>query len=138
MGRGSGADTVSMASTRKPVSAITNSRVSEKEETTLGVLANLEREKPGEAIGFGLRDIAEAGLPEMSPKEREGYYRVIAQTADSLVEKGLAECNIDEQAEDFQWEDVRWRITPNGTELLSLALALSASSKIIAGDLGAS
>jgi hypothetical protein len=42
----------------------------------------LDAEKP-ETFGFSLVEIAEAGLPELSPKEREGAYRLIAETADS-------------------------------------------------------
>jgi hypothetical protein len=126
-----------MASTRKPVSAITEARVSEQEETTLSVLFNLGNKKP-EALGFGLAEIAEAGLPGFSPKDREGAYRLIAETADSLVDKGLAESNDGEAADGLHWDDVRWKISPNGTELLTLALAISASSKVLVGDFGLS
>jgi hypothetical protein len=76
--------------------------------------------KQPEASGFSLVEIAEAGLPELSPKEREGFFRVIAETADSLAEKDLAECSSTTDSA----ESVEWSITAEGKDLVIAAEAL--------------
>jgi hypothetical protein len=130
MGRGSGADAISVAPTREPVPpAVNYSPLSDKEDTTLRVLFNLDHAKP-EALGFSLAEIAEAGLPEFSPKDREGAYRLIAETADSLVEKGLAECSSTTDPAD----SVQWKINAQGKKL---AISVDLLSKLRISELGA-
>jgi hypothetical protein len=117
MGRGSGADANLAASeevnTRNADEPISDAEIAalpeDKEKTTLRVLVELGAGDP-EAEGFGIAEIAATGLPELSPKEREGFFRVIAETADSLVEKGLAE----EASPTDDPMEIRWKITDAG------------------------
>jgi hypothetical protein len=112
MGRGSNSDATIAAATRKPA-------ITAQEQTTLWTLCNLALKQP-EASGFSLVEIAEARLPELSPKEREGFFRVIAETADSLAEKDLAECSSTTDSA----ESVEWSITAEGKDLVIAAEAL--------------
>jgi hypothetical protein len=124
MGRGSGTDEISVAPSRKPASNTSEFLGSAAEENTLKVLFGLDMTKP-EASGFSLAEIAEAGFPdEFSLEEREGAYRLIAETADSLVERGLAECSSTTDPAD----SVRWTITAQGREGAALILMISALS----------
>jgi hypothetical protein len=76
------------------------------ETTTLRVIFGLMLGAP-EASGFAAADIAAAALPEEGTAEQSEYLPLIAETAHSLVSKGLAE----------ETPDERWKLTTAGLQV---------------------
>jgi hypothetical protein len=117
MGRGSGADAVFAAfdefNTRSvdktAVGAVLPVELADEEATTLRMLLYLMlRDKEGR--GFDAAEIAATALPDDSPEERAEYLPVIAETSESLVEKGLAEKTSSDPA------DPSWKLTAAGIQ----------------------
>src|SRR5947208_14612506 len=98
MGRGSGSDAIHAAFEQINSRSIENTalgqvlpvELDDAETTTLRVIFRLMLSAP-EAPGFTAADIAEAAIPDKDSAEQAEYFPLIAETASSLVEKGLAE-----------------------------------------------
>ena len=120
MGRGSGEDAIFAAfeevSTRggRALDAV-SLELDDAEITTLRLTFRLMLGEP-EAEGFSVAQIAAQALPDGSPDEQAEYFDVIADTAETLVEKGLAEA-------DQSGDEPIWKLTTAGMQVESQLLS---------------
>jgi hypothetical protein len=121
MGRGSGENAIFAAfeevSTRgaRALDAVSPVELDDAEVTTLRMTFRLMLGDP-EARGFSVAQIAAQALPDGSPDEQAEYFDVIVDTAETLVEKGLAEA-------DQSGEEPVWKLTAAGMQAESRFLS---------------